>query len=170
MTDLWNKTVTVYNSIPAVWGQKRMFVRTVLKNCFYRSELTSSSADTTVEKRTSHPRLRIKDVSGYVPPERFYFLVEEQNIKSSRANTIFEETSDEGLKVSVVESSVQQTLYSDKYTLQIGDFIVFGETYIEVTNAAEYAELQQRYRERGFRVTSVSVNIHGLSVDHIAVS
>lgn len=138
MTDLWNKTVTVYNSIPAEKDIPRSFCRAVIKKCFCRSELTSSSADTTVEKRTSHPRLRTKDISGYLPPESYYSLSEKK-----RAN---------------------------KYTVQIGDFIVFGEVDDMVTNAAEYAELQQRYRERGFRVTSVSVNIHGLNVDHIAVS
>lgn len=139
MMGLWNKTVTVYNSIPATEDNPRCFTHNVIKKCFLCGDkITSSGSDTTVEKRTSHPRFRTKDFEGYLPPEEYY--------------------------------SVYETERVNKYTLQIGDFVVFGEVKDAVTNAAEYAELQQRYRGRGFRVTSVSVNIHGLSVDHIAVS
>lgn len=56
------------------------------------------------------------------------------------------------------------------YTVQIGDFVVEGEVDDVVTTSREYAELQEKYSERGFVVRTVSENIYGMSVDNVSMS
>lgn len=53
------------------------------------------------------------------------------------------------------------------YTAQIGDFIVFGEVSDIVSNPNEFAQLQSKYKNNGIKITSVSANINGMSVDNI---
>ena len=56
------------------------------------------------------------------------------------------------------------------YTAQVGDFIVFGEVDDVVTTSREFSELQNKYALNGIVVRSVSANIHGMSVDNIAIA
>ena len=58
----------------------------------------------------------------------------------------------------------------DYFTAQIGDFIVFAEVDDVVTNATEYAQLQTKYKNNGMKVTSVSPNVFGLSVDNVTMT
>ena len=58
----------------------------------------------------------------------------------------------------------------DCYTAQIGDFVVFGEVDDIVTTASEFSQLQSKYRSNGMKITSVSANIFGLSVDNITMT
>lgn len=53
------------------------------------------------------------------------------------------------------------------FTAKAGDFIVFGEADDIVTDAEEFSNLQQKYKDNGIRVTSISENICGLNVDNI---
>ena len=53
------------------------------------------------------------------------------------------------------------------YTVQIGDFAVFGEVDDVVTTSREFAELQEKYKDNGIVVRSVSANINGMRVDNI---
>lgn len=59
---------------------------------------------------------------------------------------------------------------ADFFTVCAGDFVVLRETDEEVHDAKAFAALQQKYRADGFKVMSIDENIHGLSVDHIALS
>lgn len=61
-------------------------------------------------------------------------------------------------------------LKEDFYTVQVGDFIVLSEVYDVVTTSREFAELQAKYSKNGIVVRSVSVNIHGTSVDNISMA
>ena len=56
------------------------------------------------------------------------------------------------------------------YTVQVGDFIVLAEVDDVVTTSREFAELQEKYKDNGIVVRSVSANIHGMSVDNVAIS
>lgn len=56
------------------------------------------------------------------------------------------------------------------YTVQVGDFIVLSEVDDIVTTSREFAELQEKYKDNGIVVRSVSANIHGMSVDNVTIT
>ena len=58
----------------------------------------------------------------------------------------------------------------DHYTAQIGDFVVFAEVDDVVTTASEFSQLQSKYKNNGMKITSVSANIFGLSVDNVTMA
>jgi hypothetical protein len=58
----------------------------------------------------------------------------------------------------------------DYFTAQIGDFVVFAEVDDVVTTASEFSQLQTKYRNNGMKITSVSPNIFGLSVDNVTMT
>ena len=58
----------------------------------------------------------------------------------------------------------------DFYTVQVGDFIVLAEVDDIVTTSREFAELQEKYKDNGIVVRSVSANIHGMSVDNVSIT
>lgn len=55
------------------------------------------------------------------------------------------------------------------YTVQIDDFVVFGEVDDVVTTSKEFQNLQQKYKDNGFSVTSVNASIYGMSVDNVHI-
>jgi hypothetical protein len=61
-------------------------------------------------------------------------------------------------------------LREDFYTVQIGDFIVLSEVDDIATTSREFAELQEKYKDNGIVVRSVSANIHGMSVDNVTIA
>ena len=58
----------------------------------------------------------------------------------------------------------------DFYTVQVKDFIVLSEVDDIVTTSREFAELQEKYKDNGIVVRSVSANIHGMIVDNITMA
>lgn len=58
----------------------------------------------------------------------------------------------------------------DYFTAQIGDFVVFAEVDDVITTASEFSQLQTKYRNNGMKITSVSANIFGLSVDNVTMT
>ena len=56
------------------------------------------------------------------------------------------------------------------YTVQVGDFIVFGDVADVVTTASEFSQLQNKYKNNGMKVTSVAVNIFGMAVDNVTIT
>jgi hypothetical protein len=54
--------------------------------------------------------------------------------------------------------------------VQVGDFIVLSDVDDVVTTSRELAELQEKYKDNGIVVRSVSSNIHGMSVDNITIT
>lgn len=56
------------------------------------------------------------------------------------------------------------------YTVQVGDFIVLSEVDDIVTTSREFAELQEKYKDNGIVVRSVSANIHGMIVDNVTIT
>lgn len=56
------------------------------------------------------------------------------------------------------------------YTVQVGDFIVLSEVDDVVTTSREFGELQEKYKDNGIVVRSVSTNIHGMSVDNVTIT
>lgn len=56
------------------------------------------------------------------------------------------------------------------YTVQVGDFIVLAEVDDVVTTSREFAELQEKHKDNGIVVRSVSANIHGMSVDNVTIT
>ena len=58
----------------------------------------------------------------------------------------------------------------DFYTVQVGDFIVLAEVDDVVTTSREFADLQEKYKDNGIVVRSVSTNIHGMSVDNVTIT
>lgn len=61
-------------------------------------------------------------------------------------------------------------LKEENYTIQIGDFIVLDEVEDIVTTSREFADLQEKYKDIGFVVRSVSSNINGMSVDNVQMA
>ncbi len=55
------------------------------------------------------------------------------------------------------------------YTVQIDDFVVYGEVDDVVTTSKEFQNLQQKYKDNGFLVTSVNASIHGMTVDNVHI-
>lgn len=55
------------------------------------------------------------------------------------------------------------------YTVQIDDFIVYGEVDDVVTTSKEWQELQRKYANNGFSVTAVNASIFGMSVDNVQI-
>lgn len=56
------------------------------------------------------------------------------------------------------------------YTVKVGDFIVLSDVDDIVTTSREFAELQEKYKDNGIVVRSVSANIHGMSVDNVTIT
>ena len=56
------------------------------------------------------------------------------------------------------------------YTVQVGDFIVLSEVDDIVTTSREFAELQEKYKDNGIVVRSVSAKIHGMNVDNVTIT
>lgn len=56
------------------------------------------------------------------------------------------------------------------YTVQIDDFIVFGEVDDIVTTSKEFQTLQQKYKDNGFSVTALNVSIYGMNVDNVQIT
>lgn len=56
------------------------------------------------------------------------------------------------------------------YTVQINDFIVYGEVNDVVTTSKEWQALQQKYVNNGFSVTAVNASIFGMSVDNVQIT
>lgn len=55
------------------------------------------------------------------------------------------------------------------YTVQIDDFVVIGEVDDVVTTSKEFQNLQQKYKDNGFSVTSVNASIYGMAVDNVHI-
>lgn len=55
------------------------------------------------------------------------------------------------------------------YTVQIDDFVVFGEVDDVVTTSKEFQNLQQKYKDNGFSVTAVNASIHNMNVDNVHI-
>lgn len=56
------------------------------------------------------------------------------------------------------------------FTANVNDFVVYGEVDDVVTTAAEFRELQKKYKDNGFLVTSVNEFINGMSsVDNVQI-
>lgn len=55
------------------------------------------------------------------------------------------------------------------YTVQVDDFVVYGEVDDIVTTGKEFQNLQQKYKDNGFSVTAVSANIHGMDIDNVQI-
>lgn len=58
----------------------------------------------------------------------------------------------------------------EHFTVKTGDYIVLGVCEDTVTNAQEFAELQVKYKDNGFKVITVNPSIKGMSVDNILIS
>ena len=56
------------------------------------------------------------------------------------------------------------------FTVQVGDYIVFGEIDDTVANASDFAALQTKYKDCGIKVASVNASINGMAVDNITMS
>lgn len=56
------------------------------------------------------------------------------------------------------------------YTVQVDDFVVYGEVDDVVTDSQEWTALQKKYKGNGFLVTAVMPNIHGMTVDNVQIT
>lgn len=64
-------------------------------------------------------------------------------------------------------ASLPVDLRENFYTVQVGDFAVFGEVDDVVTTAAEFSQLQQKYKNNGIKVTFVSSFLNGMRTDNV---
>jgi hypothetical protein len=124
------------------------------------------------------------DIAKTVAEERHFdrFVIERCNIQGgivSKADGTVENIVN---AISVISKDVKRykapidykntpvDLREDFYTVQIGDFIVLSEVDDIVTTSREFLELQQKYKDNGMVVRSISANISGMSVDNISVA
>ena len=56
------------------------------------------------------------------------------------------------------------------FTVGAGDYIVFGEVTDTVSNARDFAALQIKHKNNGFKVMNVNTFIYGMNTDNIAIS
>lgn len=54
------------------------------------------------------------------------------------------------------------------YTVQVGDFVVFGEVEDIVVDSRDFANLQKKYENNGFKVTSIAYNKNNMAVDNLS--
>lgn len=54
------------------------------------------------------------------------------------------------------------------YTVQVGDFVVFGEVEDVVVDSRDFANLQKKYENNGFKVTSIAYNKNNMAVDNLS--
>ena len=73
-------------------------------------------------------------------------------------------------KASLEYAKLPVDIRENFYTVQVGDFIVLSEVDDIVTTSREFAELQEKYKDNGIVVRSVSANIHGMSVDNVTIT
>lgn len=59
-------------------------------------------------------------------------------------------------------------LRAQYYTVQVGDFVVFGEVEDVVVDSRDFANLQKKYENNGFKVTSISYNKNNMAVDNLS--
>ena len=52
--------------------------------------------------------------------------------------------------------------------VQVGDFVVFGEVEDIVVDSRDFANLQKKYENNGFKVTSISYNKNNMAVDNLS--
>lgn len=98
--NLFNRTVTIYNDIPADSARElpRSWQRTVLRNCNIQGGL-ASKANGTVENIVNAQTVTTKDVDAYLPPVEFYALPVEKRPDFYTLNVndfiVFDEVLDE---------------------------------------------------------------------------
>lgn len=122
------------------------------------------------------------DMQATVAENRHFdrFVIEKCNIQGGRVSKA------DGTVENIVNAQTVYTKYVEHYrepreyallpvdrrneyfTVQIGDFVIFGEVDDIVENSLDYATLQKKYANNGFKVTSVSPNIYGMSVDNVS--
>ena len=69
-----------------------------------------------------------------------------------------------------IEYSVLPVEEKDKYgTANVNDFVVLAEVDDVVTTSREFQDLQSKYKNNGFSVTSVNEYIHGMEVDNVQI-
>lgn len=56
------------------------------------------------------------------------------------------------------------------YTVQVNDFVVYGDVDDVVTTSKEWQSLQQKYANNGFSVTAVNASIFGMNVDNVQIT
>ena len=158
LTDLFKSKVTIYNDIP----QKKIpIVETAIENG--------------IERQTQ---------GEYVIEDRHFdrFVIELCNIQGGFVNktngTIENIVNAKTVITKDVERYKSPLEYAalpvdereDFYTVQIGDFVVLAEVDDVITTAQEFSQLQQKYKDNGIRVISVSANINGMAVDNVTMT
>lgn len=124
------------------------------------------------------------DVAKTAVEERHFdrFVIDECNIQGgivSKADGTIENivnavtviTKDAGRYKQPLEyAKLPVDIREDFYTVQVGDFIVLAEVDDVVTTSRELSELQEKYKDNGIVVRSVSANIHGMNVDNVTIT
>ena len=139
-TDLWIKKITLYNVIP-----KKTQVETIEQHW-----------DRTVIDKCNVQGDFVTKLNGNIPN-----IV---NLKTVYIRDIEHYLSPSDYDMLPVREA------SNYYTVRNGDFIVFDEVFDEVTTATQYSQLQQKYKDNGIRVNTISVNINGMALDNITIT
>lgn len=152
MTDFFNQKVTIYNDIPSDGVNARRFDRFVIDLCNIQGGIVSK-ADGTVENIVNAITVISKDVDRYKTPLEYAMLP---------------------FMVGDLQVGGYEPLGNGEYkrcfTANVNDFVVLAEVDDVVTTSREFADLQKKYKDNGIVVRSVSVNIHGMSVDNVTIT
>lgn len=159
MTDFFNQKVTIYNDIPA--DEFDYFTKSKPEESESVQGLQEERANVRRFDRFVIEKCSIQ--GGYV--EKADGTI--QNIDN--AQTVI--TKDVQHYKSPIEYMQLPVDEKDKYfTVQIDDFVVFGEVDDVVTTSREFQELQQKYGNNGMLITSVNPYIFGTAVDNVTMT
>lgn len=76
----------------------------------------------------------------------------------------------EHYKTPIEYSQLAEDERENYFTVQVDDFVVLDEVDDVVTTSREFQELQKKYKDNGFLVTSVNASIFGMSVDNVQIT
>lgn len=76
----------------------------------------------------------------------------------------------EHYKTPVEYSQLSEHERKNYYTVQVDDFVVYGEVDDAVTTSKEWQLLQQKYANNGFSVTAANASVFGMNVDNVHIT
>lgn len=78
MTNLYNKSITIYNDIPADSVQSRRFFRHVIPLCNIQAGIIETATDGQIQNVINGVTVITKSIANYLPPEEYKALPEDK--------------------------------------------------------------------------------------------
>ena len=99
-----------------------------------------------------------------------YCNIQEQKIERANGNILNISNAKTVVTKDIANYVNPDDYVGNGYTVRVGDFVVFGEVEDVVLNAQGFMNLQKKYADNGFKITTVNVGIFGMSSDNIMMT